>query len=257
MPKRSLTPGAGIARENGPVFVTRLHVPEELVEPGWPFELPAVRHVVGLGITLEKPVTFLVGANGSGKSTLIEAIAEAYGIDVRGGHAGRRYASNLPKGLLGDALRLTHVRGREGTGRRGKGYFLRSETALGVFEFMVQNGVEGYAPELMHLSHGESFLQVFQDRFDRPGLFLLDEPESGLAFEALLQLCGVLNRLAHVGAQVICATHSPVLTALPGADIRQLGEDGIRRVCWKDLTLVENWRDFLNAPEVFMRHLLE
>ncbi|HEV2360156.1 MAG TPA: AAA family ATPase, partial [Acidimicrobiales bacterium] len=89
------------------MFITRLHVPEELVEATWPFDLPAVRPLVGAGLTLDKPVTFLVGANGSGKSTLIEAIAEAYGIDVRGGHAGRRYSSNLPRGLLGSALRLT------------------------------------------------------------------------------------------------------------------------------------------------------
>ena len=52
------------------------------------------------------PATFavLIGTHGSGKSTLLEAIAEAYGIDVRGGHGGRRYGSNLDKSPLGAAL---------------------------------------------------------------------------------------------------------------------------------------------------------
>jgi predicted ATPase len=238
------------------VFVSRLHVPEELVAPGWPFDLPVVRRLVGGGLRLGAPVTFLVGDNGTGKSTLVEGIAEAYGVDVRGGHAGRRYASSMPKGPLGEALRLTLTRGHDGTGRRGKGYFLRSETALGVFEFMVEKGVAGYAPDLMQRSHGESFLQIFADRFDKPGLYLLDEPESGLAFEALLRLTLVIHRLAAVGAQVICATHSPVLTAMPGAELLLLADDGITPVQWQDLELVASWRHFLADPAAFMRHLL-
>jgi predicted ATPase len=60
------------------------------VPAGWPFDLPAVAQLRQGGLRLDRPVTFLVGENGTGKSTLIEALAAAYGMDVRGGHGGRR-----------------------------------------------------------------------------------------------------------------------------------------------------------------------
>lgn len=44
------------------------------------------------------PVTFFAGADGSGKSTPVEAIAGADGVDSRGGHVGRRYASSPEPG---------------------------------------------------------------------------------------------------------------------------------------------------------------
>jgi len=173
----------------------------------WPIDLPAIRDVVERGLQFAGPVTFIVGANGSGKSTLIEAMAEAYGTDVRGGHAGRRYASPLEKGPLGSALRLDLTPSARGqTGRRGKGFFLRAESALGVFEFM--SGLPGYGDDLDRVSHGESFLQLFDGRCVSPGLYLLDEPESGLAFEALLQLLIVMHRVSTIGGQIVCATHS-------------------------------------------------
>ena len=112
------------------------------------------------------PVTFLVGENGSGKSTLVEAIAEAYGLDVRGGHAGRKYASTVAKGPLGKHLKLDSTALGSIIVRRlrkTKGFFLRAETAYSVFEFMSDYGVEGYGEKhLSEVSHGEGFLQVLR-----------------------------------------------------------------------------------------------
>lgn len=59
------------------------------------------------------------------------------------------------------------------------------------------------------------------------------------------------------GTQVICATHSPVLAALPGATILELGEWGIRESAWEDLELVRLQRGFLEAPGRYLRHVLE
>jgi predicted ATPase len=79
------------------VFVERLSVERELVsddERGqWPFTIPCVAAIARDGLELRRPVTFLVGENGSGKSTLVEAIAEAAGLDARGGRAGRKYGN--------------------------------------------------------------------------------------------------------------------------------------------------------------------
>ncbi len=51
------------------------------------------------------------------------------------------------------------------------------------------------------------------------------------------------------GAQVIVATHSPVVAALPGARILELGEWGMREAQWEDTQLVVSHRAFLASPQ--------
>ena len=92
-------------------------------------------------------------------------------------------------------------------------------------------------------------------RLAEKGLYLLDEPEAALSFSACLQLMGTLADVADAGGQVVCATHSPVLTALPGASVLQLGERGIARTTWGELDLVQHWRAFLDEPGRYLRHL--
>lgn len=107
------------------------------------------------------------------------------------------------------------------------------------------------------MSHGESFLQVLEEHFDAPGFYLLDEPESALSFSACLALVAVLDSLARTGSQVLCATHSPILTALPGATILQFGPDGISQVEWAELELVDHWRRYLAEPQRYLRHIID
>jgi predicted ATPase len=224
---------------------------------GWPFDLAPVAQVLREGLRLDRPVTFLVGENGSGKSTLIEAIAEAYGVDLRGGHIGRDYATGAEKSPLAQELRLRRTKvGRRMVGTTPRGYFLRAETAYGFFEVM--SGSQAYGGyDLMRLSHGESFLAVFDTRFDRPGPYLMDEHESALSFTSCLKLLALIGDIVERGSQVICATHSPLLAALPGAQILEIGEHGIRVVAWQDLQLVDHWRRFLSRPDVYLRHLTD
>ncbi len=107
------------------------------------------------------------------------------------------------------------------------------------------------------MSHGESFLELLAARFDSTGFYCLDEPEAALSFSSTLALIGVLDRLAGEGSQVLCATHSPVLCALPGAAIIEMGEWGLRHSSWQDLAVVQHWRQFLEAPDRYLRYLLE
>lgn len=94
------------------------------------------------------------------------------------------------------------------------------------------------------------------DRFRGPGLWVLDEPESALSFAGCLSLLSVLKRLlAEGGSQVILSTHSPLLAALPGAQILEVGPWGLRRREWVELELVSSWKAFLDGPERFLRHL--
>ena len=246
------------------MFAERLSEERDLVsddERGqWPFTIPCVAAIARDGLELRRPVTFLVGENGSGKSTLVEAIAEAAGLDARGGRAGRKYGNQRPRTRLGEVMRLGLT--REGAKMRlrarnkRKGYFLRAETLFGLAE--VVSGLPGYWPEdLSSISHGEGFLAVFQAMFSEPGLYLMDEPEAALSFRSCLRLIALMHQLGQTGAQVICATHSPVLAATPGADIIEVGDHGYQHSTWAGLELTDHWRRYLAGPEQYLRHLLE
>ncbi|MFE0022232.1 ATP-binding cassette domain-containing protein [Amycolatopsis sp. NPDC059021] len=206
-------------------------------------------------------MTFLVGDNGSGKSTLVEAIAEGFKLDARGGRAARKAGSADPtKTPLGDVLRLeTTARGARmlaGPRLKKKGFFLRAETAFSMTENL--GGVPGYWEDnTAEMSHGEGFLAVFRSMFKDPGFYVMDEPESALSFTACLHLVALMHDLGESGAQVVCATHSPILASTPGADIIEVGDHGLRRAKWADLQLVDHWRRYLDNPASYLRHLTD
>ncbi|MFI9075188.1 AAA family ATPase [Streptomyces sioyaensis] len=217
----------------------------------WPWSVPCVRDLLANGLRFTAPVTFLVGENGSGKSTLVEALAEGFGLDPWGGSHDWRYASHRAKSALGERIRFDAApRGRQmlSSWSARKGFFLRAETALNALER------EGFAPD--SVSHGEGFLEAFRWKFLKPGLYVMDEPEAALSFASCLELLGHIDQLVKSGGQVVCATHSPLLTALPGADIVEIGEHGMRRVAWDELALVDHWRRYLGDPQSYLRHVL-
>lgn len=110
---------------------------------------------------------------------------------------------------------------------------------------------------LHELSHGESFLELLDTRFSRPGFYCLDEPEAALSFSSTLHLISTLHRIVADGGQVVCATHSPVLASMPGAHILEVGPWGLREQAWEDLELVDHWKRYLDAPGRYLRHLID
>ncbi|WP_220184035.1 AAA family ATPase [Thermoactinomyces mirandus] len=230
-----------------------------LNENQWMFHVPAVNQVIKAGLEFHSPITFLVGENGSGKSTIVEALAEAYGLDAYGGRAGRKFVNDRPQTPLGEIMRLYYTptgAKLSASRRKRKGYFLRAETAFGFMSFV--SGMPGYWEEdITKMSHGEGFLTVLNTMFSKPGLYLMDEPEAALSFSSCLRLIAIIHRLVNIGGQVICATHSPVLTAIPGAEILELGSHGIHQVEWKELSLVDHWRRYLSDPSFYLQPLLE
>ncbi len=217
----------------------------------YPWSVPCVRQLLREGLRFTAPVTFLVGENGSGKSTLVEALAEAFGLDPYGGSHDWKYASHRSKSELGERLRFDAAAGgrhmvRSWSAR--KGFFLRAETALDALDR------EGFTPD--QRSHGEGFLAAFRGKFLKAGLYVMDEPEAALSFASCLELLGHIDQLTRAGGQIVCATHSPLLTALPGADIVEVGEHGMRRVSWDELELVDHWRRYLSDPRAYLRHIV-
>ena len=84
----------------------------------------------------------------------------------------------------------------------------------------------------------------------------MDEPEAALSFRSCLALIALLHEMRAEGSQVIVATHSPLLVALPGAALLELGEWGIRPAAYDELELVQSWRTFLDGPGAYLRYLL-
>ena len=97
---------------------------------------------------------------------------------------------------------------------------------------------------------------MLRTRFNRPGFYCLDEPESGLSFSAQVALVSTLTEIADGGAQVLCATHSPLLAAIPGANVLEVGPWGLRQSAYDDLEVVGHWRAYLDDPMRYLRHVL-
>ena len=65
----------------------------------------------------------------------------------------------------------------------------------------------------------------------------------------------LLHDLAAAGSQTVVATHSPIVAAIPGATLLELGPWGIWPATWDDLSLVVAWRQFMRDPQSYFRHL--
>jgi len=218
----------------------------------YPYSIPALRSLDRLD--LDAPVTFLVGENGIGKSTLLEALAVALRFNAEGGSANFHFSTRASHSALHEHLRL-----ERGTRRPRTGFFFRAESFFNVATKAEEYGVlEGYGFRSLHeQSHGESFLALLEHRFTRDGLYLLDEPEAALSPARQLTVLRRLHDLAADGCQLVIATHSPILLALPGARIYALSDGGIRAVAYQDTEHFRVSRDFLLRHEQMLRVLLD
>lgn len=220
--------------------------------------LPAAAHLEKL--PLHAQVTFFVGENGTGKSTLLEAIAAAYGLNPEGGSRNFSFSTRSTHSGLSRYLSLS-----KGTARPKDSYFLRAESFYNVateVERLDQAApgpslFDSYGGKSLHAqSHGESFLALVLNRFWGNGFYLLDEPEAALSPSRQLTLLAKLGRLAKEGSQFIIATHSPILMALPGAEILLFDETGVHPIPYRETEHYQLTKMFLDHPERMLRELL-
>lgn len=222
-------------------------LPTDPQRRSWPLTVPAVAQLVDEGLELPAGALVLVGENGSGKSTVMELLAVTLGLNPEGGSRNTRMSTRPSEP---ESLGLIVERS---PGASRWGYFLRDETLHGLYSHLESVGGE---PTSFHeLSHGEAFLEVLTSRAAGRGTYLLDEPDAALSFGGSLALVSHLLALVDRGAQVVVATHSPVVAALPGATLLEVGEWGLRPTTWEELELTRSWRQFLGAPGSFLRHL--
>ena len=92
-------------------------------------------------------------------------------------------------------------------------------------------------------------MRFFDERGGGQGLYVLDEPESALSplrqFE-LIKL--ILDRVGAGRAQVIMATHAPILMAFPGATVFEIGRDGMSEVDYRTTAGYRLYREFFLDP---------
>ncbi len=241
----------------------------------YPFTVPALCDLERVEFTT--PVTFFVGENGSGKSTLLEAMALKAKLPPATGMALDDDPTLRAVEPLAKAMRLSWLP------RTKKGFFLRAEDFFNFARSLKNRGEEmqgladrfaddarvrgymlaqkaaldnRYGEDLHAMSHGESFLQFFQARFVPKGLYLIDEPEAALSPQRQLAFISLMKRIVEEeDAQLIVATHSPLLLAYPGARILQFGESGVEETSFDDLEHVSLMRSFLANPDRFVRDL--
>ena len=214
-----------------------------------PFTIPAFTH--GIDLEFRGKVTFFVGENGSGKSTLLEALAEICGFSPEGGSRDHHRQAFVERSALAQALRLSWKR------KVAEGFFMRAESFYNFATYL--DGVSdlrAYGGKSLHAqSHGESFLSLFNHRFEQ-GIYILDEPEAALSPQRQLSFLKIIHDLAEPGhAQFLIATHSPVILAYPGAVLFDLDGDEIREIDYRETKHFLITRDFLNSPERFFKHL--
>ena len=250
-------------------------------EPGFPFGVPAIATLEELAFPT--PVTLLVGENGAGKSTFLEALALAADLPAVGSTRLAADPTLAAQRRLADRLRLTW------RGRTRRGFFLRAEDFFGFQKRLAEQRAEheseihridleladasAHARALAHgphraslgdmsrrygedpdaASHGEAFLRLFAGRLAPRGVYLLDEPEAALSPQSQLGFLAMLKDGLDSGSQFVIATHSPLLMATPGATILSFDEAPVRRVAYDELESVTLVRDFLQAPERYLR----
>jgi predicted ATPase len=96
-------------------------------------------------------------------------------------------------------------------------------------------------------------MEFFKTRFQRKGLYLLDEPENALSPKMQLELLRLLRQFSKRGdAQFIIATHSPLILAFPDAEIYSFDGNCIHRVTYEDTDYYRIYRDFLSNREKYL-----
>jgi len=246
-------------RRNKPINLPAPYLKRVWLEPSritdreaYPFCLPLLRD--DFELSFDRAITIIVGENGTGKSTLLEGIAVLAGYDEAGGGKGympvdHSNAVEVMGGRLSSALRASWLP------KITNGWFFRAESFFSVARYVDQAALDvgDIPPNFLSHSHGEGFLRFFEERCQRQGIFIFDEPESALSPARQIEFLKLMRRMENIGhCQIIMATHSPVLMAYPGARLLRLTKYGLEPVNVKDTDHYKVMREFCDDPKGFV-----
>ena len=218
----------------------------------YPFCLPFLND--DFELSFDSPVTIIVGENGAGKSTLLEGIAVLAGYDEAGGGKGytpvdHSNALEVMGGTLSGALRASWLP------KITNGWFFRAETFFSVARYL---DAVGSRPDYLSHSHGEGFLRFFEERCQRQGIYIFDEPESALSPARQMEFLKLMRRMEQSTiCQIVMATHSPMLMAYPGARLLRMSKYGLEPVTVKETDHFRVMREFCYDPKRFVEAVFE
>jgi predicted ATPase len=218
----------------------------------YPFCLPFLHD--DFELSFDRPITIIVGENGAGKSTLLEGIAVLAGYDEAGGGKGYRpvdhsNALEVMGGELSKALRASWLP------KITNGWFFRAESFFTVARYLDAAARDGGGapPDFLSHSHGEGFLRFFEERCQRQGIFIFDEPESALSPARQMEFLKLMRRMEESTiCQVVMATHSPMLMAYPNARLLRLSKYGLEPVTVEQTDHYKVMREFCADPAGFV-----
>jgi predicted ATPase len=248
------------SRRNRPIDLPAPYLRRVWLEPSriadraaYPFCLPFLHD--DFELSFDRSITIIAGENGTGKSTLLEGIAVLAGYDEAGGGKGYRPVDHSGAmeergGQLSSAFRASWLP------KVTNGWFFRAESFFSVARYLDEVR-SPYADFLSH-SHGEGFMRFFEERCQRQGIYIFDEPESALSPSRQMEFLKLMRRMDQSGhCQIIMATHSPVLMAYPDARLLRLSKYGLEPVSVKDTDHYKVMREFCEDPKGFVEAVLE
>jgi predicted ATPase len=203
----------------------------------YPFCLPFLQD--DFELSFDRSITIIVGENGTGKSTFLEGIAVLAGFDEAGGGKGYKpvdhsSALEVMGGELSKVLRASWLP------KITNGWFFRAESFFTVARYLdvAARDVGALGPDFLSHSHGEGFLRFFEERCQRQGIFIFDEPESALSPARQMEFLKLMRRMEESTiCQIVMATHSPMLMAYPNARLLRLSKYGLEQpVTWNRRT---------------------
>jgi predicted ATPase len=200
-------------------------------------------------VNFTSPVTFFVGENATGKSTLLQAISKRCGIYIWGEDSGRQRSEyNLYERDFYKVIDIEWTNGRVPGSFFGADLFRNYASIVDEWVKMDPGLAEFFGGKsLVSQSHGQSILSFFRACFGVPGLYLLDEPETGLSPSSQLSLLSLLSQTAAAGnAQFIIATHSPILLSLPSAVLLSFDSPAIEAISYAESSHYRLYREFFD-----------
>jgi predicted ATPase len=215
------------------MFLERIQRKSALSTKLFPWSLPVFAHLDNL--EFHAPVTF--GENGSGKSTLLEGLAVGVKAIAAGSQdldrdetlwAAHEFAAAFRFVRRGHPKRTTFLRAEDVFGYALRAAKLQKEAAEAMsFGFQAarvadqevdQGGDSGpaatgadllkskirskYLSDPVAKSHGETFLEMLQDRLGPHGLYFLDEPEAPMSPTRVLALLSLIMERGRVASGI-------------------------------------------------------
>ena len=255
------------SRRNRPINMPAPYLKRIWLEPSrianreaYPFCLPLLND--DFELSFDRAITIIVGENGTGKSTLLEGIAVLAGYDEAGGGKGympvdHSEALEEMGGQLSTALRASWL------AENHQWLVLPApKPSFPSLRYLDDRAATRFSgpppPDFLSYSHGEGFLRFFEERCQRQGIFIFDEPESALSPSRQMEFLKLMRRMDDIGhCQIIMATHSPMLMAYPNARLLRLSKYGLEPVTVRETDHYKVMREFCEDPDGFVEAVIE